>query len=457
MTVRSLPPHSAGEVAVLGLGASGVAAAMLLRSMGYAVYASDRADSPTARGSAATLGDAGETVQTGGHDRARVARAALVVVSPGIPPNAPPVVTAMNAERELISEIELALRAPGAMRYIAITGTNGKTTTTALVAHLLRAVGAAAVEAGNIGTPLSRVVLADPPPQWVSLELSSFQLHDTPSIEPAVGVLTNLSSDHLDRYPTVEAYFADKALLFQNATSRSRWVLNADDPASLDMARGVDGEHVHFSVRGEADAWYDRASGVLRVLGHDILPRAELALLGDHNVANALAAVLAVMTASDEHRTADVRACLADGLRSFRALAHRLELVGEWNGVQWINDSKATNVSSTYVAVAGMTRPTILLLGGRHKGEPYTSLGAPIREHVRHIIAFGEAAPHVLHDLGDEFPVEHVSGSFEEVMTRARAVANSGDAVLLSPACSSFDMFRNYMERGERFRTLAAG
>jgi UDP-N-acetylmuramoylalanine--D-glutamate ligase len=356
-----------------------------------------------------------------------------------------------------VSEIELALRCAPDLRYIAITGTNGKTTTTALIGHIFRALGLRAPDAGNIGTPLSAVVSESPAPDWVSLELSSFQLHDTPSIAPDVGVLTNLSADHLDRYTSVDEYFGDKALLFRNATPQSRWVLNADDAASLRIAGDVAGDHLLFSLLKECDAWYDRAADSLVVLGSRLMHRPDFRLLGDHNVANALAASLAVMSAAEEFRTPAARSAITGALGTFRALPNRLEIVGEWRGVEWINDSKATNVASTLVAVQGMTRPTVLLLGGRHKGEPYTALASSIGDHVKHVIAFGEAGPIVERDLAGVAQLTRVDGSFEEVMDSARLHAVTGDAVLLSPACSSYDMFNNYVERGQRFRELAEG
>lgn len=455
LPARQLPAPASGLVSVLGLGKSGVAATRLLRSRGYEVYASDGGQSAALEQAARELGVLGVDVSIGSHDLERIGRSVLVVVSPGIPPAAPPLAFARTAGREVISEIELALRIAPVLRYIAITGTNGKTTTTALIGHILRALGATAPAAGNIGTPLSEIVSFDGLPDWVSLELSSFQLHDTPSVNPNIGVLTNLSADHLDRYASVEEYFADKAELFRNATAESRWVINADDAESTNLARAVRGKQLRFSIARESDAWFDRSRNMLCVGGRDLVQRTDLHLLGDHNVANALAASLAVTVACEEYDNVEARATIAAALRDFQALAHRLELVGEWNGVQWINDSKATNVSSTLVAVSGMQRPTVLLLGGRHKGEPYTALAEPARTHVKRVIAFGEAGPLVENELGSELPVELVRGSFADVIAAARAAVAPGDAVLLSPACSSYDMFRNYVERGERFRALA--
>jgi len=208
--------------------------------------------------------------------------------------------------------------------------------------------------------------------------------------------------------------------------------------------------------RRDAAAWYDRENGQLVVLGKPVAPRSELPLIGDHNVANALFALLSVMVADPSHETSDARARLADALRTFQGLPHRLELAGEYDGVRWINDSKATNVGSTLVALRGMDRPTVLLLGGRHKGEPYTQLADELRRTVKAVIAYGEAAPIIVQDIGNVVHTEQMGRSFEEIVERARALAVAGDAVLLSPACSSFDMFKNYEERGTLFKRLAA-
>jgi UDP-N-acetylmuramoylalanine--D-glutamate ligase len=454
MSPEDLPD---GEIAVLGLAKSGYAVARLLLSIGKEVYASDSGDSSAAKENADKLRSLGAEAVTGGHDLDRIRRASLVVASPGIPPNAPPLIAARESGVTVVGEIEIALRFLGDARIIAVTGTNGKTTTTALVGHLLRALGLDAVDAGNIGTPLAEFALREKKPDWIALEMSSFQLHDTPSIAPAVGVLTNLSPDHLDRYASVSEYYADKALMFANASDESRWILNADDSGVRSMAREARGDKYHFSIQRQADAWYDPPTGWLILLGDLLIERDHLHLIGDHNVANTLAATLAVSVADMNFRSTTARRVMADALKSFKAMPHRLEIVGEFEGVQWINDSKATNVSSTLVAVDGMRRPTILLLGGRHKGEPYTSLATAIRKHVKHVIAYGEAGDEVEKDLTGVVPLDRLDFDFDEVIRRARELAAPGDAVLLSPACSSFDMFKNYEERGARFRQLAAG
>ena len=439
-----------GVVAVIGLGKSGVAATRLLAREGVRVYASDASDHPYGGDALRTLRTlSGVTLDVGRHDLAQIRGAAAVIVSPGVPPEAPPLAAAREARVPILSEIDLGFRAlsGSGTRCIAITGTNGKTTTTALVAHLLRQAGLHAEAAGNIGRPLADIALQNDHYQWLAVEVSSFQLHDSPHFAPEIGILTNLAPDHLDRYASVEAYYADKRLLFRNARPDHVWVLNGDEPAVLELAAGALGRRVLFSLRHPADGWYDATARRLQ-LGRDaLLARADLGLLGDHNVANALAAALAV-------REAGVPlAAIGEGLRSFRPLAHRLEPVREVGGVRWINDSKATNIASTVVAVEAMDRPFVLLLGGRHKGEPYTRLAPLLTVRCRLVIAYGESGELIERDLGGKVPLERGT-TFEDVVLRARRAARPGDAVLLSPACSSYDMFKNYEERGATFRTL---
>jgi UDP-N-acetylmuramoylalanine--D-glutamate ligase len=445
-----------GEIAVVGLARSGRAAARLMARGGLEVYASDNGRTPELEATAAELRADDVAVDIGGHDLERIARASLVVASPGVPPNAPPFAAARAAGVQIVSEIEIGLRFLPRLKYIAITGTNGKTTTTALTGHLLRSLGRRAATAGNIGTPLTELALAKAPPEWVALEVSSFQLHDTPSIDPRVGVLTNLSANHLDRYESVAAYYGDKALMFRNATPASNWVTNADDANVQAMTRAIAGLQCRFSVRDRADAFLDRDSEQLIVLGRPLLPRHALPLLGDHNVANALTASLAVMLADVAHRTPMALKMMAGALSTFSALEHRIETVGEFAGVTWINDSKSTNVASTLVALRGMARPTVLLLGGKHKGEPYTDLAPELARVGRAVIAYGEAAGLIANDLEHIVPLTRLGSSFDDVIAAARRLAQPGDVVLLSPACSSYDMFDNYEHRGEVFKQLAS-
>jgi UDP-N-acetylmuramoylalanine--D-glutamate ligase len=439
------PAWRRGEIAVLGLARTGRAASRWLRAQGLAVYASDVAAG--APGVAEELTGLGAVVQTHGHDVARIARAAAVIASPGVPPEAPALAAARRAGVPVHSEIDLGARALPGTRLIVVTGTNGKSTTTALVAHVLTHAGEPCPAVGNIGRPLIELALGGAPPAWAAVEVSSFQLHDSPALTPAVGVLTNLAPDHLDRYPSADVYYADKRQLFRNAGPASVWILNADDPAVLALAEGIAGARRVWRVTARADAWYDRATDALLLDGEPVLPRAELQLLGDHNVHNALAAALAA-------RAAGVRGtAIADALRSFRGLPHRLERIREVGGVVWINDSKATNVASAAVALRAMDRPYVAILGGRHKGEPYTVLGELLGDRCRGVVAYGEAASLVQADLGRATSVTVVP-AFAAAVAAAGARARSGDAVVLTPACSSFDQFANYEERGAAFRRI---
>lgn len=434
-----------GEVAVIGLGRSGAAAAKWLAAHGVTVYASDAHRTPGLEATATELERRGIAVGLGGHDVARIRDAAAVILSPGVPPEVPAVAAARAAGVEVLAELDLAARVLGDTKLIAVTGTNGKTTTTALVAHLLAAGGVTSVAAGNIGRPL--IDVATDRYEWIAVEVSSFQLHDAPHLAPAIGVLTNLAPDHLDRYADVEAYYADKRRLFRHATDASVWVLNVDDPGVLALAEGAPGSRRVFSVAAPADAWLDRTRSALMLDGQVLLPRDRLRLLGDHNAANALAASLAARAAGVEPRA------IAAGLASFQALPHRLEPVTERDGVLWLNDSKATNVASTRVALAAMTRAYVLILGGRGKGEGFDVLVPLLHERCRAVVAYGEARERVSRDLAGVDT--HVVEGFDAAVRRAAELSRAGDVLLLSPACASYDQFANYEERGARFRALA--
>jgi UDP-N-acetylmuramoylalanine--D-glutamate ligase len=445
------------RIGVLGLARSGLAAARLALARGASVYASDAADTPATRQTAEEVRRFGGDAEVGQHDLGKLAGCDRIVLSPGIPPSAPVLREPALQGVPVVPEIDLAfgqLDAP----VIAVTGTNGKTTVTAMIAHVLQSAGYDAPAGGNIGNALSELALREPQPEVAVVEVSSFQLGMARDFAPAVGVLTNLAPDHLDWYPDVETYYADKARLYQNADPDSRWVLNAEDERARELPGDAPGERYYFRVEsrpepGERGAYLDEGWLVLRSDGETaerLLPADELPLLGRHNAANALAAVLGGVLIGAEPGS------LVPGLRSFRAPAHRLEPVLERDGVLWVNDSKSTNVSATEVALRSMSRPTVLLLGGRHKGEPYDRLLPAMGGMVRQVVAYGEAADRVHADLAARVPVERVEGGFDHAVRRAAELARPGDAILLSPACSSYDTFANYEERGRRFAELAA-
>lgn len=442
------------RVGVLGLGRSGRAATRLLAQAGAHVYASDSADTPELRAAAELLRSDHVEIEFGAHDAERLAVCDLLVASPGIPPYAEVFQSSGVRGRPTISELELAfhfLQAP----LIAVTGTNGKTTTTAWIGATLKRAGLRVGVGGNIGRALSELASEDPAAyEWVVAEVSSFQLAQIVDFRPTIGVLLNLCPDHLDRYVDVNRYYADKARLFENATSDSRWVLNGEDEAVLEMAESCPGHVRYFHVSsplpdGDEGAYLHAGGGTL-MARHDgreveLVHRDELQLLGMHNVANALATA-AVATFADIPETS-----IREGLRGFEPLAHRLQPVAEKDGVFWVNDSKATNVASTRVALRAMRQPVVLLLGGRAKGQSFLPLVEDLPNRVKAIVAYGEAAEQIEGELSGFTEVIREQGTFTDVCRRAAASAAPGDVVLLAPGCASFDMFKDYEERGERF------
>ncbi|HEX6910152.1 MAG TPA: UDP-N-acetylmuramoyl-L-alanine--D-glutamate ligase, partial [Longimicrobium sp.] len=414
-----MPRSLAGEtIGVLGLARSGLAAARLARARGATVYASDAGTSESAQAAAETIRSMGGDAEVGGHDLGKLAACSRIVLSPGIPPTAKVLKEEAIRGVPVVPEIEFAyeqLDCP----VIAITGTNGKTTVTALIEHLMRAAGVDAVAGGNIGTALSELALREPQPAWAVVECSSFQLAGIRRFTPRIGILTNLAPDHLDWYADVEAYYADKQRLFVNASAGSKWVLNAEDERARDLAGDAPGTRLYFRAatppesEDELGGWVSSGTLVIRTgpgRTERVVPAAGLQILGPHNIANALAAALAARLAGASLEG------IAEGLRTFQAPPHRLQPVVERGGVLWINDSKATNIASTRVAIRGMTRPTVLLLGGNHKGEPYTELLTDLEgSAVRTVIAYGEAAPLIQADLEGRVPLERVDGPFEEV------------------------------------------
>ncbi len=447
------------QVAIVGLAASGYAAAELALNRGGTVYVSDlRTDASTStRGN--ELRSLGARVELGEHSVARITASQTVVVSPGIPADAPVLVALRRAGVRWISEPEFAFRFfDGAL--IAVTGTNGKTTTAMLTAHLLEAAGVDVAVGGNVGIglapPASALALRDPAPAWYVVEMSSFQLADIDAFRPDIGVVTNLAPDHLDRYESVAAYYGDKARLFDNADEDSVWVLYRDDPAVDELAGDAAGRRFYFSARtsGFSGTYVKDGFLTLGIEGEPevgVLDAGRLPLLGEHNVENALAAMLAA------HLAGAGTAAMGQGLESAPALPHRMELVAEGRGVRWVNDSKATNVAAAASAIASLSGPLVVMLGGKDKGEDFAPLAQVLTEKVRATIILGEAGDRIASAIGDAVANVLVCESFEDAVATAARAAQSGDTVLLSPACSSFDMFENYEERGTRFAELARG
>ena len=445
-----MEPLAGRTVGIVGLARSGRAAARLALARGARVYASDLADTEATRAVAAELEALGATVELGRHDDARLAACDWVVPSPGIPPHAPVLRALQALGRPILSELEFAFRQL-ACPVIAITGTNGKTTTTSWTAHLLQGAGLRAPACGNIGLPLSEVALADPAPDLAVVEASSFQLHWTERFAPRWGAVTSLAPDHLDWHGSFEAYVAAKARMFANADPACAWVLPGEDPRARALPGNAPGHRFYVYLErplpaGEAGAAWDGEELRLRWADgrwETLLPRAELPVLGRHNVANALMAALLACLAG-----APLEA-VRQGLRTLAPPPHRLQPVATIDGVLWIDDSKATNIAATRVALAAMDRPVVLLLGGRPKGEDFRALRDALGS-VREVIAFGEAGPQIATALDGAVPVTVVP-ALRAAVEEARRRARPGDAVLLAPACASFDEFSSYEERGEKF------
>lgn len=448
MSTRPVAVQGA-RVAVLGLARSGSAAARLLAREGASVHASDVSSTRAVEAAAAGLRAAGIEAATGGHDPARLSASDWIVVSPGIPPGMLALVEAARRGIPVFAELEVAswfAEAPIA----AITGTNGKTTTTALLGAIARTAGLDASVAGNIGRPFSTAVLEEAAPDWFVLEVSSFQLAGIAAFRPRIAIVLNLTADHLDRYPDMAAYTRDKERIAENQGPEDHLGLNAEDPALTTFAAGRPPRRHAFHRSRTVASGATAAGGRIAVVGvpdaGPVLAADEVALPGAHNLQNALAAALAASLMGID------RAAIADGLASFRGVPHRLETVAELDGVRYVNDSKATNVDAALVALEAFDAPLVVIMGGRHKGSSYAPLASRLSR-ARAVLAIGEAAPLIESELGAAAPVER-AGTLDRAVERARAIARPGDVVLLAPACASYDQFSDYEERGARFREL---
>jgi UDP-N-acetylmuramoylalanine--D-glutamate ligase len=376
-----------------------------------------------------------------------------VVKSPGVPREAPVIAAALEREIEVVGEVELAWRAlPN--RFVAVTGTNGKTTTVELLGHLYRSAGEPVAVAGNVGTALSELVGEVGGEGTVVCECSSFQLEDTVAFAPECAVFLNLAPDHLDRHRDLESYLAAKLRIFANQGNDDVAVYNADDPFLADVDLGGCARRVAFCTGAGPDCEVAVAEGTIFYDGEPLLPVAELGLFGEHNVANAMAAAAAALSMGLD------REAVREGLRSFAGVPHRLELVAEIGGVRFVNDSKATNVASATVGIRAFERGVHAILGGSEKDEPFMPLLDPIRERASACYLVGATAERMARELAPavEAGVElHRCDDLEEAVRRAAAAAGPGEVVLLSPACASFDAFENFERRGDRFREIVEG
>lgn len=439
------------SVVVLGAGRSGLAAARALLRHGARVTVSDAKPLDQLAAAAAGAARLGFQLSAGGHPEALLAGLGLVVISPGVPNSIPFVKAARARGVPVISEIELSFRLKP-RRWLAVTGTNGKTTTTALLHAMFEAAAFPALLGGNIGEALADRVEEAPEEAAVVAEVSSFQLEDVERFKPFVGVWTNLTPDHLDRYPDMEAYGRAKAKLFQSMDGRDHLVSNAQDPLVERFCAGARAVRWRFARGAEqaCGAWEQAGALWLREPGsaaRALLPVSELGLRGPHNLENALAATCAAAAFGLPWES------LAAALRAFRGVEHRLEPAGTLKGLRFVNDSKATNVASVEKALLSFDGPIHLILGGRDKAGDFGALAPLVKVRVARIYAIGEARAKVARQLGPAAPVEDC-GTLEAAVAAAAARGREGEWVLLSPGCASFDQFNDYEHRGREFKRL---
>lgn len=446
---RKEPRLAALRVVVVGLGRSGLAATRLLASKGAAVLVADRRDEADLAGAPAAARLAGAALRLGGHPPELASRADLIVCSPGVPAEEPLLAAARRLGIPVWGEVELAFRFCHG-HIVGVTGSNGKSTTTAMIGKILRTCGVPGGTGGNLGTPFTELLAEDGADAVHALELSSFQLETIDLFRAEVAVVLNLSPDHLDRYPSYDAYASAKARLLETQGVMGHAILNADDPESARFAGSVRGRLVRFSTRAELErgAFLHRGRIVVRTEDgeEEILPASDLPVPGEHNVANALAAALACRIVGCS------AAAIARGLRSFRALPHRLQHVGTLDGVSFYDDSKATNLDAAARALASFPPSTVLLiLGGKDKGADWPSLAPLVRRHARLVLLVGQAASRIRAGLDGAAPFVDC-GTVGAAVREGFRLARPGDVVLLAPGCASFDQYRNFEERGDDFR-----
>ncbi len=436
------------SVLVVGLRRSGVAAAKVLAPAAARVVACDEKPAGELSEDARQLAGTGVELRAGEQAQELLAGLDLVVRSPGVPWEAPLIVAAREKGMEVIGELELAYRLLTTERVVAVTGSNGKSTTTALLGEIFRRAGEDVVVAGNIGVALTAVAAEIEPTTTVVAEVSSFQMEDAVTFRPRVAVLLNLAPDHLDRHGSPAAYYRMKWRLFENQRPDDYAVLNADDASSANRD-GLQAAVLLFGcgaapgpgvwVAGE-DVAYD-----VRAQRGTLLPVRDVRLPGPHNLSNAMAATCAALAM-------DVAAApIAEGLRAFEGLAHRLEFVAEVGGARYVNDSKATNVASALTALATFERPIILIAGGKSKGGDFGALAAAARGRVRLAILYGAARDELAAAFDGVVPYERAE-TVREAVAKAAASTERGDVVLLSPACTSWDQYRDFEERGDDFK-----
>jgi UDP-N-acetylmuramoylalanine--D-glutamate ligase len=436
------------RVLVVGLGKSGVASALFLKSRGASVTVSDAKPEAELRDEILVLLEHGIAVETGGHGDRTFRGQDLIVVSPGVPFDSPQLVQARNLREPVIGEIELAAQfLPGPI--VAITGANGKTTTTSLAGEIVAAGKFPTLVGGNIGTPAITLVDRAAPATWTVLEVSSFQLETIVEFRPRIAVILNITPDHLDRHKTFSNYVAAKVRIFENQGADDFTILNADDPTTAGLSDRTTAQLFWFSRKKEIEKGaFVRGSHIYFRNGsneREISPLAEVPLKGGHNLENALAGIAVGMLVGCQPEQ------IRQAVRNFKAVEHRLEFVAKIAGVDYYNDSKATNVDATIKALESFPANIHLILGGKDKGSDYSVLNDLLRLRVKRVYTIGAAASKIESQIQGAAEIDHAE-TLENAVRRASESAVAGDVVLLAPACASFDQFQSYEHRGRKFK-----
>jgi UDP-N-acetylmuramoylalanine--D-glutamate ligase len=444
--------YSGKSVLIVGAARSGIAAARFLLASGARVTLTDSKRMEALPNAAPLLDPAGYpgelVLELGGHRKESFRECDFVIVSPGVPLSLPEFGIARGAGIPILAEIEFAYRHLKG-KIIGITGSNGKTTTTTIVSELLNGAGLKGHAAGNIGTPLISFVNSSSREDFYAVELSSFQLEGIRDFRPFVGSILNLTPDHMDRYAGFEDYIAAKRRIFLNQDKTDFAVLNLDDPRTAAMATQVQSTPVMFSRMGtvERGAFVRKGMVIYRDEAgeRELYPTSAISLKGAHNLENVLAAcAMAVLAGANPES-------LEESIRKFKGVEHRIEWVSRINGVEYFNDSKATNVDATIKSLEAFPGNILLIAGGRDKAGDFTVLRTPVRERVKHLVLIGEAADKIRKALSGAVEMSE-AGSMQEAVSLCSRLAQPGDVVLLAPACASFDMFQDYEHRGRVFK-----
>jgi UDP-N-acetylmuramoylalanine--D-glutamate ligase len=440
------------KITVIGLGNSGLNAALLLKGAGASVRVTEGADNALVRKNAAILDDKGVAHELGRHTKDFIEGSELVVVSPGVEDSSPAVKWANELNVPIIGEMELGyMFCKG--RVIAITGTNGKSTVTTLIGEMLKDGGKDTIVCGNIGNSLCGEIGRIKKGTWVVLEVSSFQLERIVDFKPAIAIILNITDDHMDRYNKFEQYFNEKLKVFKNQDKKDLLILNRDAKELNGLEKKTRSKVLYYSRLSEANGSFLKGNSIALAAGskeEDVCALSDIKLKGLHNIENVLVCALAAALAGVKP------ASMKNTIKNFTGLRHRFETVSVIDGVEYVDDSKGTTVDSTLRALESCSRPVILIAGGKDKNSDYSIIKHAVKDRVRCLVLIGEAKNRIKDILGSVVQTREAA-TMQEAVELSRSLAKADDIVLLSPMCSSFDMFKNYKERGDVFKKAVLG